>query len=88
MKGGADLQKYVDLLVPGPAKLKIIHGEGPINLVGSHCVDYFGMNEDDDHDTDEEDEDADEMETEESSTSSTTGENKAKNKSGRTIFSY
>ena len=88
MKGGADLQKYVDLLVPGPAKLKIIHGEGPINLVGSHCVDYFGMNEDDD-DTDEEDEeDADEMETEESSTSSTTEENKAKNKSGRSIFSY
>ena len=43
MKGGAELQKYVDLLVPTPAKLKIIHGEGPINLVGSHCVDYFGL---------------------------------------------
>ena len=42
MKGGVDLQKYVDLLVPGPAKMKIIHGEGPINLVGSHCVEYFG----------------------------------------------
>jgi len=55
MKGGVDLQKYVDLLVPGPAKLKIIHGEGPINLVGSHCVDYFGF-KDEDVDSEEEDE--------------------------------
>ena len=54
MKGGVDLQKYVDLLVPGPAKMKIIHGEGPINLVGSHCVEYFGYREDDDSDDDEE----------------------------------
>eukprot|EP00088_Acartia_fossae_P038683 TRINITY_DN4012_c0_g1_i2.p1 TRINITY_DN4012_c0_g1~~TRINITY_DN4012_c0_g1_i2.p1 ORF type:complete len:247 (+),score=108.38 TRINITY_DN4012_c0_g1_i2:45-785(+) len=78
MRGGSDLQKYVDLLVPGPAKLKIIHGEGPINLVGSHCVDYYGMNDDDDDtDEDEDDEEADEMETEEA-----TEETKAKNKSG------
>merc|ERR1719481_1156992 len=55
MKGGVDLQKYVDLLVPGPAKLKIIHGEGPIHLVGSHCVDYFGF-KDEDVDSEEEDE--------------------------------
>ena len=48
MKGGVDLQKYVGLLVTGPAKMKIIHGEGPINLVGSHCVEYFGYREDDD----------------------------------------
>merc|ERR1712098_591251 len=41
MKGGVDLQKYVDLLVPGPSKMKIIHGEGPIHLIGSHCVDYW-----------------------------------------------
>ena len=27
MKGGIDLQKYIDLLVPGNAKIKIIHGE-------------------------------------------------------------
>jgi len=40
MKGGVDLQKKVHLLVHGPAKMKIIHGEGPINLVGSHCVKY------------------------------------------------
>ena len=48
MKGGVDLQKKVNLLVHGPAKMKIIHGEGPINLVGSHCVEYFGYREDDD----------------------------------------
>ena len=67
MKGGAELQKYVDLLVPTPAKLKIIHGEGPINLVGSHCVDYFGFKDerDDDSEDEEEGETEDEgMETE------------------------
>ena len=57
MKGGQDHQNYVDLLVPGNAKIKIIHGEGPINLVGSHCVDYFGFK--DDEDSDEEDEEGD-----------------------------
>merc|ERR1719186_676026 len=57
MKGGSDLQKYVALLVPNPAKLKIIHGEGPIHLVGSHFVDYFGFKvEDDEEDSEEEDE--------------------------------
>ena len=52
MKGGVDLQKYIDLLVPGNAKIKIIHGEGPINLIGSHCVDYFGF-KDDEEESDE-----------------------------------
>merc|ERR1711874_959814 len=52
MKGGVDLQKYIDLLVPGNAKIKIIHGEGPINLIGSHCVDYFGF-KDDEEDSEE-----------------------------------
>merc|ERR1712227_458408 len=78
MKGGVDLQKYVDLLVPGPAKMKIIHGEGPINLIGSHCVDYYGFKEDEDSDDDEE-EDGDtenEMESEEQQ------EEKTKKKSG------
>merc|ERR1712183_1180224 len=51
MKGGSDHQKYVDLLVPSAAKLKIIHGEGPIHLVGSHCVDYFGFKDEDDETT-------------------------------------
>merc|ERR1712025_1149736 len=78
MKGGVDLQKYVDLLVPGPAKMKIIHGEGPINLIGSHCVDYYGFKEDEDSDDDEEEEGdtENEMETEEQQ------EEKTKKKSG------
>ena len=52
MKGGSDLQRYVDLLVPGagPTKIRITRGEGPIDLVGSHCVEYFGFkDEDSDH---------------------------------------
>merc|ERR1712096_510388 len=69
MKGGSDLQKYVALLVPGPAKLKIIRGEGPINLVGSHVVDYFGFKDEDDEEDSEEEEEGDTenegMETEE-----------------------
>merc|ERR1719341_2808767 len=68
MKGGAELQKYVDLLVPTPAKLKIIHGEGPINFVGSHCVDYFGFKDEGDDDSEDEEEgetEDEDMETEE-----------------------
>merc|ERR1712002_1391579 len=42
MKGGVDHQRYVDLLVPSPAKLTLLSGEGPVHLVGSHCVDYYG----------------------------------------------
>merc|ERR1711936_759076 len=69
MKGGVDLQKYIDLLVPGNAKMKIIHGEGPINLIGSHCVDYYGFKDDEEESDDEEDGDTEnEMETEETST--------------------
>merc|ERR550517_2239025 len=68
MKGGVDLQKYIDLLVPGNAKMKIIHGEGPINLIGSHCVDYYGFKDDEEESDDEEDGDTEnEMETEEPS---------------------
>merc|ERR1712098_438087 len=66
MKGGVDLQKYVDLLVPGPSKMKIIHGEGPIHLIGSHCVDYMGLQEEESEDEDEDEgDDENEMETEE-----------------------
>merc|ERR1712176_1337547 len=66
MKGGVDLQKYGDLLVPGPAKMKIIHGEGPIHLIGSHCVDYMGLQEEESEDEDEDEgDDENEMETEE-----------------------
>jgi len=42
MKGGSDFTQYVDLLVPSHAKLTLLQGEGPINLVGSHCVDFYG----------------------------------------------
>jgi len=39
MKGGVDLQKYVDVLLPSaPATIKMVQGNGPIHLVGSHCV--------------------------------------------------
>ena len=66
MKGGQEYQKYIDLLVPGNAKIKIIHGEGPINLVGSHCVDYFGFKDEEESDDEEEEGDTEnEMETEE-----------------------
>ena len=66
MKGGADLQRYLDVLIPAPpATLKIVSGEGPIHLVGSHCVDYYGFN--DEEDTEDEDEADDEMDAEESS---------------------
>merc|ERR1719348_2764405 len=57
MKGGQDLQKYVDLLVPCPSKISLLQGEGPIHLVGSHCVDFDGYK-----DVDEVEEDADEDE--------------------------
>ena len=42
MKAGEDYQQYVDLLVPHKAKFKLVYGEGPISLSGSHCVDFFG----------------------------------------------
>merc|ERR1712098_542263 len=42
MKGGRDVQQYLDLLVPCPSKLSLLQGEGPIHFVGSHCVDFYG----------------------------------------------
>merc|ERR1711903_344323 len=68
MKGGAELQKYVDILVPSTAKLTIIHGEGPINLVGSQCVDYYGFKDEGDEESEDEEEgdtENEDMETEE-----------------------
>merc|ERR1719431_1562398 len=69
MKGGKDVQQYIDLLIPCPAKLSLMQGEGPIHLVGSHCVDFYGYRDTgagDDEDEDEatEDEDADMKEAE------------------------
>lgn len=40
MKGGVDHQRYIDLLVPCPAKITLLSGEGPIHLLGHHCVDF------------------------------------------------
>jgi len=60
MRAGTDYQTYVDLLVPGQAKISLLQGEGPIHLVGSHCVDSFGY-----RDTGAEDDAEDEMEAEE-----------------------
>merc|ERR1712059_156630 len=60
MRGGADLQKYLDLLIPAPpAAFKIINGEGTIHLIGSHCVDYYSFK---DESEDEDEETEDEME--------------------------
>merc|ERR1712083_885293 len=47
MKGGQNLHQYVDLLVPSQAKFSLLQGDGPINLIGSHCVDFFGYRETD-----------------------------------------
>merc|ERR1712002_506648 len=47
MKGGSNYQQYIDLLVPSQAKITLLQGEGPINLVGSHCVDFFGYRDED-----------------------------------------
>jgi len=61
MKAGNDLQKYIDLLVPDTAKIKVISGSGPVSLIGSHCVDFYDYRNygagQDDEDDEEEDED-------------------------------
>merc|ERR1712098_753537 len=60
MKGGSDMQKYVDLLVPAfPATLKIIEGSGPLHLVGSHCVDYYSGKDDEEMEQEENDDKGD-----------------------------
>ena len=42
MKGGEHYQQYVDLLIPHKATFKLVQGEGPIHLSGSHCVNFDG----------------------------------------------
>merc|ERR1712071_707987 len=64
MKAGTDFQTYVDLLVPCPAKISLLQGEGPIHLVGSHCVEELDLGEADGEE-EEEAEDVDEKEAEE-----------------------
>merc|ERR1712243_268726 len=64
MMGGKDVQTYVDLLVPSyPATLKLVKGDGPVHLVGCHCVDYYGAQMGDDE-TEDEDMEAEEQEEE------------------------
>jgi len=59
MKGGSNLQQHVDLLIPDSAKIKLVSGEGPITLVGSHCMDFYDYrNYGNDEDTEDEDEGA------------------------------
>merc|ERR1719341_2746832 len=56
MRGGSDLQTFVDILVPSNAKLTIVRGEGPVHLIGSHCIDFFASMDgeaDDEEDDDE-----------------------------------
>jgi len=55
MKGGVDLQKYVDVLLPSaPATIKMVKGNGPIHLVGSHCVEKVVEGLDDEGEEEEE----------------------------------
>jgi len=56
MRGGTDLQTYVDILVPSNAKLTLIKGEGPVHLIGSHCIDFFASIDGEADDEDEDDE--------------------------------
>merc|ERR1712025_1320860 len=60
MKGGRDCQQMVDLLIPCNAKLSLLQGEGPVHLVGSHCVDFYGYRDTGAGDDDEEDNTEDE----------------------------
>merc|ERR1712083_446554 len=53
MKGGQSLHQYVDLLLPTQAKFTLLQGEGPIRLVGSRCVDFFGYRETDEDDAED-----------------------------------
>eukprot|EP00088_Acartia_fossae_P001612 TRINITY_DN10638_c0_g1_i1.p1 TRINITY_DN10638_c0_g1~~TRINITY_DN10638_c0_g1_i1.p1 ORF type:complete len:169 (-),score=72.98 TRINITY_DN10638_c0_g1_i1:56-562(-) len=39
IKAGGDPMQYIDLLLPHKAVFKLIQGQGPISLNGSHCVD-------------------------------------------------
>merc|ERR1712071_79864 len=65
MKAGTDFQTYVDLLVPSPAKISLLEGEGPIHLVGIHCVEELDLGEADEGEEEEEAEDVAEKEAEE-----------------------
>merc|ERR1712098_973558 len=78
MMGGKDVQTYVDLLVPSyPATLKLVKGDGPVHLVGCHCVDYYGAQIGDDE---TEDEDLEEEKTEKEKGTAKSGSGDAEEK--------
>merc|ERR1712181_144530 len=54
MRAGTDLQTYVDILVPNNAKITLVKGEGPVHLVGSHCIDFFASMDGEADDEDDE----------------------------------
>ena len=66
LRSGVDLQRYVDLLLPDSATIKIKSGSGPITLVGSHCVDFYDYRNygGDEEEDDEEESDDEDMEQE------------------------
>jgi len=86
MKGGSDLQKYVDLLIPAfPATIKIIEGSGPLHLAGSHCVDYSNGGREEDESDDDGDEELSLMEQDEPSESKPEGEEDKKASPGKEV---
>merc|ERR1712226_678041 len=62
MKAGTDFQTYVDVLIPGSARLRILQGKGPIHLVGCHSVEEITTEADEDAADEEESEDLSEKE--------------------------
>merc|ERR1712096_523920 len=80
MKGGSDFQQYVDLLVPCPAKLKLLQGEGPINLIGSHYVDFYGYRDVGAGDSEDEEDDATDNKAEKKKTPINENKDKAEEK--------
>merc|ERR1711872_573275 len=86
MKGGENLQQYVNLLLPDPATIKIISGEGPITLIGSHCVDFYDFRNFDEDEEDAEDAESsedDEVDMEEQETATAQiNEDKSEDKAG------
>merc|ERR1719319_1660523 len=63
MRGGEDLQTYVDILVPHQATITLAQGSGPLHLFGSHCVVFYGYRDTgagEDTEEEEEEEEADE----------------------------
>jgi len=63
MRGGEDLQTYVDILVRHQATITLAQGSGPLHLFGSHCVDFYGYRDTgagEDTEEEEEEEEAEE----------------------------